>query len=238
MSDLNKDIQEVSENETNTVDSEDIVTSEVSQPIETISETAGQITTETSSLTDNKKNSFAHGLIEQLELIVVAFAIIILIFSFIGRTCEVKGESMENTLLDKDMVLISNMFYTPDRGDIIVFHQTGNRYNEPIVKRVIGLPGDTVKIEYLQATNQMKVTVTDSDGNSTVLSEKYIKYNGPRYYEDQETYVTEGTIFVMGDNRSNSADSRDVNIGLVDTRRVLGKVIFRVFPFSEMGPVK
>lgn len=183
------------------------------------------------------KNSFAKGLLEQLELIVVAFAVIVLIFSFLGRTCEVRGESMENTLLDKDKVLISNMFYSPARGDIIVFHQTGDRYNEPIVKRVIGLPGDTVKIEYLQATDEMRVTVTTADGQVNVLNEDYIKYNGPRYYSDQETYVEEGTVFVMGDNRSNSADSRDHNIGLVDTRRILGKVVFRITPFSALGPV-
>ena len=181
------------------------------------------------------KTSFFKGLIEQLELIIIAFAIIIIIFSFVFRTCEVSGTSMENTLYNKETVLVSNMFYSPKRNDIIVFHQTGENYNEPIVKRVIGVAGDTVKIEYFN--NTMKVTVTDSSGTINVLNEDYIKYNGPSYHSDSTTYVEEGTIFVMGDNRSVSADSRVEEIGLVDTRRILGKVIVRLTPFSGFGKV-
>lgn len=181
------------------------------------------------------KTNFFKGLIEQLELIIIAFAIIIIIFSFVFRTCEVSGTSMENTLYNKETVLISNMFYLPKRNDIIVFHQTGENYNEPIVKRVIGVAGDTVKIEYFN--NTMKVTVTDSSGKINVLNEDYIKYNGSSYHSDSTTYVEEGTIFVMGDNRSVSADSRVEEIGLVDTRRILGKVIVRLTPFSKFGKV-
>lgn len=184
---------------------------------------------------NSKKSSFWKGFIEQVELIVVAFAVIILIFSFVTRTCEVSGTSMENTLYNKETVLISNLFYTPERNDIIVFHQTGDKYNEPIVKRVIGIPGDTVKIEY--SNNTMKVTVTDSNGNSEVLNEDYIKYTATRYYSSSTTYVEEGHLFVMGDNRSVSADSRSPDIGLVDQRRVLGKVILRLTPFSRFGTV-
>lgn len=188
------------------------------------------------SNTDNKKNSFWKGFIEQAELVVIAFAIIILIFSFVVRTCEVSGDSMDDTLYDKETVLVSNLFYSPKRGDIIVFHQTGEKYNEPIVKRVIGLPGDTVKIEYTDDT--MTVTVTHSDGTSEILAEDYIKYSGSLYYRDSVTYVEDGHIFVMGDNRSISADSRSPDIGLVDQRRVLGKVVFRVTPFSRFGTIK
>ena len=183
----------------------------------------------------DKKTSFWKGVIEQIELVVIAFAIIILIFSFAVRTCEVSGASMENTLYNKETVLISNLFYSPKRGDIIVFHQTGDKYNEPIVKRVIGLPGDTVKIEYVNQS--MILTVTTKDGVSEVLSEDYIKYEGPNYYTNSETYVDEGHLFVLGDNRSISADSRSSNIGLVDERRVLGKVIFRVAPLSRFGAI-
>lgn len=186
-------------------------------------------------ISSKPKTSFFKGLIEQLELIIIAFAIIIIIFSFVFRTCEVSGTSMENTLYNKETVLISNMFYSPKRNDIIVFHQTGENYNEPIVKRVIGVAGDTVKIEYFNDT--MKVTVTDSSGKINVLNEDYIKYNGSSYHSDSTTYVEEGTIFVMGDNRSVSADSRVEEIGLVDTRRILGKVIVRLTPFSKFGKV-
>lgn len=183
------------------------------------------------------KTSFIKELIAQAELIVIAFAIIILVFSFVARTSRVDGTSMENTMYHNEFVLVSNLFYSPEKEDIIVFHQTGYKFNEPIVKRVIGLPGDTVKIEYFE--NSMKVTVTDKDGNTKVLQEDYIKYvdSRPPAYKDCTVYVEEGTVFVMGDNRNNSADSRDIYIGLVDQRRILGKVIFRLFPISRIGTV-
>lgn len=184
-----------------------------------------------------KKNGFMKGLIEQVELVVIVFVIIVLLFSFAARVCQVSGDSMRDTLYNGENVIVSDVFYTPQRGDIIVFHQTGesaNDYNEPIVKRVIGVAGDTVKVEHLR--DGMRVTVTDSDGNSTVLDEDYIRYEYPTY-SDSITYVEEGTVFVMGDNRSDSSDSRSMRIGLVDTRRILGKVVVRVTPFSRFGKV-
>lgn len=184
-----------------------------------------------------KKNGFMKGLVEQVELVVIVFVIIVLLFSFAARVCQVSGDSMRDTLYNGENVVVSDVFYTPQRGDIIVFHQTGesaNDYNEPIVKRVIGVAGDTVKVEHLR--DGMRVTVTDSDGNSTVLDEDYIRYEYPTY-SDSITYVEEGTVFVMGDNRSDSSDSRSMRIGLVDTRRILGKVVVRVTPFSRFGKV-
>ena len=180
-------------------------------------------------------NSAIKSVIEQVELFVLVLAVMIFIFSFVVRTCKVSGDSMDDTLIDKENVLVSNIAYTPERGDIVVFHQTGPDeydYNEPIVKRVIGVAGDTVKIEHLP--NTMIVTVTDSNGNSTVLKEDYIRYDYPSY-PNSVTYVEEGTVFVLGDNRSHSGDSRLSSIGLVDTRRILGKVFFRVTPFSRFG---
>ena len=184
-----------------------------------------------------KKNGFMKGLVEQVELVVIVFVIIVLLFSFAARVCQVSGDSMRDTLYNGENVIVSDVFYTPQRGDIIVFHQTGesaNDYNEPIVKRVIGVAGDTVKVEHLR--DGMRVTVTDSDGNSTVLDEDYIRYEYPTY-SDSVTYVEEGTVFVMGDNRSDSSDSRSMRIGLVDTRRILGRVIVRLTPFSRFGTV-
>lgn len=187
--------------------------------------------------TTSKKNNFMKGLIEQVELVVIVFVIIVLIFSFAARICQVSGDSMRDTLYNGENVIVSDAFYTPERGDIIVFHQTGesrNDYNEPIVKRVIGVAGDTVKVEHFR--DRMRVTVTDSEGNSTVLDEDYIRYEYPTY-ADSVTYVEEGTVFVMGDNRSDSSDSRSARIGLVDTRRILGKVVVRVTPFDRFGKV-
>jgi len=184
-----------------------------------------------------KFNNVIRAVVEQVELVVLVFAIIIFVFSFVVRTCRVSGDSMNDTLINNENVIVSDIAYTPQRGDIIVFHQTGPDeydYNEPIVKRVIGVAGDTVKIEHLRDT--MIVTVTDKDGNKTVLDEDYIRYDYPSY-RDSTTYVEEGTVFVLGDSRSHSGDSRLSSIGLVDTRRILGKVVLRVTPFSRFGAV-
>ena len=186
-----------------------------------------------------KKNQWIHDLLDYIEIFVVAIGIVIAIFSFSGfRLCTVSGPSMENTLIHNEKLITSNLFYTPERGDIVVFHQTSdapNGFNEPIVKRVIGVAGDTVSIDYRTWT----VTVTDKDGNVTVVDEPYRKVVDGNPYPSTpiSVYVEEGTVFVLGDNRNHSADSRDARIGLVDTRRILGKVVLRVTPLDRFGSV-
>ena len=143
---------------------------------------------------------------------------------------------MENTLYNSEKLIVYNLAYTPKAGDIVVFHETGSYYNEPIVKRVIAVAGETVHIEYFQGG--MTVTVTDANGVARVLDEPYAKIvDANLYYEPMTVEVEEGTVFVLGDNRNHSSDSRSDRIGLVDTRRIVGKVIFRISPISRMGVV-
>lgn len=182
------------------------------------------------------KSSFTKGLLEQVELIVIFFAIIILIFSFVCKTCIVDGDSMLNTLHNGERVVVWNLFYTPDYGDIVVIHESGD-LNKPIVKRIIGLPGDSVKVEHYSET--MKVTITHADGSSEILTEDYIRYEGTSYayYSQSEIYIVgDGEVFVMGDNRLDSLDSR--KLGCVDSRQILGKVVLRITPFDKFGTVK
>ena len=188
-------------------------------------------------LCQSKSRKFLADIVDYIEIIVFAIAFVILIFSFFFRISIVSGSSMEDTLHANESLIVSDFFYTPKRNDIIVFHQTGERLNEPIVKRIIAVEGETVEINHLT----WEVKVTDKNGNTVTLDEDYIKLVGLPlpYSEPIETFeVKEGTVFVMGDNRNVSNDSRGAEIGLVDTRCILGKVILRISPLDKFGMVE
>ena len=185
-----------------------------------------------------EKGSYVKEILEYMGIFVVAVACVFLMFSFCFRICVVDGPSMENTLYNGERLLVSNAFYTPKRGDIVVFHENSDHYNKLIVKRVIAVAGETVHIEHYDDT--MTVTIIGADGeNKGVLTEEYMKYvDSPLYSGEMTIKVEEGTVFVMGDNRNHSADSRTYSIGMVDTREIVGRVIFRISPFSRLGFIK
>lgn len=186
------------------------------------------------------KKSFTKSFLEQLELIVIFFAIMVLVFTFVCKTCKVVGESMRETLQNGETVLIWSLFYSPGYGDVVVIHDN-EALNEPIVKRVIGLPGDKIRVEH--TLDSMKTTITHADGSVTVLdsaNEDYVRYvdeyGALGHYSEDETYVVnDGEVFVMGDNRLNSMDSRE--LGAYSSNQILGKVVFRIAPFNVMGAV-
>lgn len=187
--------------------------------------------------TEKKKTSFASELIDYVEIFVFAVCAVLLVFSFFVRVCRVDGPSMNNTLIHNEILITSNIAYKPQQNDIIVFHQTNeqrNVFNEPIVKRVIATEGHFVKIDF---ENSIVYVSEDNvfDASDILDESEYVFIDGGRYYMNgtMETYVPEGKIFVMGDNRNHSSDSRSESIGLVDTRRVLGKVVLRIFPFEK-----
>lgn len=192
---------------------------------------------------EKEKKSFTKSFLEQLELIVIFFAIMVLVFTFVCKTCKVVGESMRETLQNGETVLIWSLFYSPGYGDVVVIHDN-KALNEPIVKRVIGLPGDKIRVEH--TSDSMKTTITHADGSVTVLdsaNEDYVRYvdevdeyEAWRHYSEDETYVVnDGEVFVMGDNRLNSRDSRE--LGAYSSNQILGKVVFRIAPFNVMGAV-
>lgn len=163
------------------------------------------------------------------ETVVYAVTLVIIALSIFFRTASVDGESMIPTLQNNDQLIISDFLYKPQSGDIIVF-DSEKTLEKALVKRVIATEGQTVSVN--AAAGQVTV-----DGK--VLSEDYIAET--TRVEGNQTYpltVPEGKIFVMGDNRNNSLDSRFQEVDCIDTRYVLGKVLLRFSPFSKFGVVK
>ena len=165
--------------------------------------------------------------IEWLESISVAVIVVIILFSFFFRTVKISGPSMQNTLFANDRIVISNMFYTPKCGDVIVISRNYNNEHtdvsmssEPIIKRVIATEGMVVDIDFENGFVYV-------DG--VLLKEDYIKNPTVNKWDvDFPLTVGENQLFVLGDNRMESMDSRDTRIGLIDERYVLGKALFRV----------
>ncbi len=198
-------------------------------------------------ITPSQKSGLAESLFEYVEMFVLSAAVVILLLTFFFRICVVNGPSMNQTLAGGDRLVVSDLFYQPKQGDIVVFHHTSeqyDQYNEPIVKRVIAVGGQFVKIDY--KNNRVYVSDDADFAESEVLNETdYAYFVNPDgrwkeslYHESAEEFsVPEGYLFVLGDNRNNSADSRADYIGLVDERSVLGRVLFRITPFSKFGSV-
>lgn len=166
---------------------------------------------------------------EWAKAIFFAAVIVFIVFNFIIQVVTVKGSSMEPTLENQDRLVISNLFYTPETGDIVVLSdKTG--LDEALIKRIIALPGQTVDI------NENGEVLVDGK----VLSEPYIAElidEGHRGNMDYPLTVPEGTVFVMGDNRNHSTDSRFLEVGFVEEGEILGRVIFRLLPLDKIGTV-
>ncbi len=173
------------------------------------------------------------SVIEYVEIFAAALFTVLLVFTFCFKICVVDGESMHNTLQHGERLLTSDTFYKPECGDIIVFYED-EPLNKPLIKRVIATEGQTVVINH----NDGSVTV---DGR--LLTEDYVHLIGgsyinyPTYKRDEnfETYtltIPEGQVFVMGDNRNNSLDSRTSTVGCISENQIMGKVICRISPFT------
>ena len=175
-----------------------------------------------------RKGSVAQEIYQYLSSMVVVMVSMILIFAFVARLSVVEGASMENTLFEGDVVLVRSLFYTPEQGDVVVLTKESFQ-EESIVKRVIAVAGQRVYVDY--AAGAVYV-----DG--VALEEDYISAfaPGPNYPDEViDITVPEGHIYVLGDNRSVSLDSRYPPIGLVDERCVIGQGIMVLFPLSDLG---
>lgn len=170
---------------------------------------------------ENSKNSDKNleSIYEMASVVVSAILTVGIIFTFLFKISTVSGESMENTLYNGDKLIISAITQNVKYGDVVVVSQP-NGYEKVLIKRVIAVGGQTVWFN--EETNKVVV-----DGKE--LSEPYIKEEMEFLLSMTKLYrVPEGKIFVMGDNRNDSADSRSELIGMIDERYVVGKVIYRI----------
>ena len=198
------------------------------------------------------KKSAVQEVFEWVEIIALSLSFVLLMFSYVARQAVVDGGSMEVTFHEGESIVVSDLFYTPKQGDIVVFqvpegsHTTYPIITEPIIKRVIAVGGQTVYIDFdnwkVYVYDDSSLTVDEVLATVEPLDEPYTEPMRQAYYKDQpitrdrntRTYpltVEEGMLFCMGDNRNGSSDSRSV-LGPVDSRYILGKVIFRIWPFA------
>lgn len=177
---------------------------------------------------ETPKYTWQQNLTLYLHDIVYMLVIVMVLLMLFFRIIVVDGPSMENTLLNGDyMLLVSNLFYkNPQYGDVVVVSKQAYDNGKPIVKRVIATEGQVVDIDFEAGIVYVDGTALDEPYTKTLTTLK----EGNTFPQTVEP----GCVFIMGDNRNNSKDSRSVSIGQVDKREVLGKAFFILFPGTGM----
>lgn len=180
---------------------------------------------------EQQDKKFCSSVLEWVETMVFAIMLVAVVFTFAARVITVDGRSMEPTYHNGDRVLVSGFAGEVSRGDVVIIV---NALQEPIIKRVVATEGQVVDF--------------DSETGELLVDDVYVKgevfglENGITHVPDMPGQVLEfpqtvpeNCVFVLGDNRGNSTDSRFVSVGMVDHRNILGKVVFNLYPFSILG---
>lgn len=169
--------------------------------------------------------SVTQSCFELLHAMIMALIVVVLLLTFVFRLVDVDGESMMDTLHDKDRVIATNLCYKPQNKDVVVISH-GQNLDRPIIKRVIATEGQSLHIDF----NTGEVSV-----NGVVIDEPYIKDLTTRQGDAEiPEVVPEGMVFVMGDNRNHSTDSRFQAVGLIKESDIIGKAQFVIFPFDRI----
>lgn len=188
---------------------------------------------------ETNNNTVLNSVLDWIETIVMYIFVVILIFSFVLRIVVVEGKSMMVTLYNSDLLVVTNILYEPENNDIIVLNS--DVLDKTVVKRVIAVEGQTVEIDYNNnyvavdgeklTENYIKESVMYDD--KLEFDQKYFDVNSQKYIYK----VPENCVFVLGDNRNHSSDSR--YFGCVDVDDILGKVILRIMSsYGDLGFVK
>ncbi len=169
------------------------------------------------------KKTFSQSLHEIFDAVIISTVVVLMIFTFVFRIFVVVGTSMDTTLAGGQRIVVSDIFYTPKRGDIVCLYSEHEQ--EVLVKRVIATEGQTINI--------------DSNGSVYVdnvkLSEEYVDGQITKIHSVKMPHtVAEGCVFVMGDNRGVSLDSRFESIGDIPCEMLYGKMLFRLNPFGKV----
>lgn len=177
-----------------------------------------------------KKPTRVENCYEWVSDLISALIVVVLVFTFLFRIMGVTGPSMLPTLHSEDRIVLTNLFYRPQAGDIVIISHTRG-LNEPIIKRIIATEGQVVNIDFHAGRVYVDGQILDESG--------YIENGITTQGADFEFPLTvpPGHVFVMGDNRAVSNDSRSRDVGMVDQRLILGKAVMIVFPFDRFGKI-
>ena len=180
---------------------------------------------------EEENGSFKQDLYYWAQALIVVLVSLILACTLVGRVIRVVGSSMVPTLHENDLLLLQSVGYPPQRGDVVVLRKE-TLMSYPIVKRVIATGGEHVVIDYTTGT----VLVDGVALDEPYINEIMVDTGSPSMTVLDVT-VPEGSVYVLGDNRNHSSDSRHKDLGTVDERYILGKALFRIFPLSAFGAV-
>ena len=162
-----------------------------------------------------------------IQCIITALIICVVVFSFFIRVIDVSGSSMNPTLQDGNKMLVSDLFYKPKVGDVVIFKKDEYDPDKALVKRVIATEGQVVNIDFEKGIVYVDGEAIEESYISELTRNK-LDFIGPQT-------VPENCVFVMGDNRNASTDSRDERIGMVDVRLIIGRAYCVIYPTSELG---